>query len=159
MRRINLGCGDDYRDGWVNVDHNDEHHPDDVGDGTFVLHDLEETPWPFEDDSFEYALVDDVLEHIDPRRRPDFISEVRRIVEPGGEFVNKLPTHGGWDVSHYNVPPWYWPTHPRHDGQWDIERIALRKNKISRVLPKRIVLGLLKYDVIWAARGVEIHLR
>lgn len=159
MRYINLGCGEDYREGWMNVDRNGRFRPEADRGGEFVLHDLEETPWPFEDNQFERALADDVLEHIDPRRRPDFVSEVRRIVEPGGVFINKLPTHSGWDLSHYDVPQWYWPEHPRHEGQWDIERIDLRNNKISRVLPKRVTLSLLKYDAVWAARGVELHLR
>jgi predicted SAM-dependent methyltransferase len=152
MSRVNLGSGQDYRDGWVNVDVDPSCDPD-------VLFDLEVTPWPFGDDEFEHALVDDVLEHISPPRRPDFISEVRRIVEPGGVFVNKLPTHTGWDVSHYAVPQWYWAEHPRHEGQWEIDEVRLRGNAVSAILPKAAVLVLLKYDAVWAARGVELRLR
>ena len=42
MTKINLGCGHDYKDGWVNVDFYDDSKCD-------VVHDLEEFPWPWED--------------------------------------------------------------------------------------------------------------
>lgn len=160
MKRVNLGCGEDYRDGWINVDINEEFRPDDEGDGEFIRHDLHETPWSWAgDNEFTHLLVDNVFEHIAPPSRPDFLSECRRILEDGGTLVMKLPTHVGWDVSHYSVPPWYWAYHPRQKEQWRYDEIRLRKNVISKILPKKIALMLLKYDVIWAAREVELRLK
>ncbi len=43
--KINLGCGDDYREDWHNVDIQ--------GDAADQRLDLEATPWPWPDDSFE----------------------------------------------------------------------------------------------------------
>ena len=42
--KLNLGCGHDYVDDWVNVDFYDNSKCD-------VVHDLEEFPWPWEDNS------------------------------------------------------------------------------------------------------------
>ena len=42
--KLNLGCGKDYIDDWVNVDFYDDSKCDEV-------HDLEEFPWPWDDDS------------------------------------------------------------------------------------------------------------
>lgn len=55
--RLNLGCGDCKLDGWVNVDKYTHFEPD-------VVHDLEEFPWPFEDDAAEELLLNHVLEHL-----------------------------------------------------------------------------------------------
>ena len=42
--KLNLGCGKDYIDDWVNVDFYDDSKCD-------VTHDLEAFPWPWENDS------------------------------------------------------------------------------------------------------------
>ena len=48
--KLNLGCGKDYRDGWVNVDFYDDSTCD-------IKHDLEIFPWPWEDDSVLEILI------------------------------------------------------------------------------------------------------
>ncbi len=57
--RVNLGCGLDYREGWINVDWNP------TGslrvDRTF---NLEDVPWPFETSSVDYLLASHVIEHV-----------------------------------------------------------------------------------------------
>lgn len=39
--KLNLGCGNDIREGWVNLDINKK-------EGVNVVHDLNEVPLPFE---------------------------------------------------------------------------------------------------------------
>ncbi|MGH9897203.1 MAG: hypothetical protein ACREA0_35450, partial [bacterium] len=57
--RVNLGCGLDYREGWVNVDWNP------TGalrvDRSFNLEDI---PWPMADHSVDYILMSHVAEHL-----------------------------------------------------------------------------------------------
>jgi predicted SAM-dependent methyltransferase len=55
--RLNLGCGHDKRDGWVNVDKYAAATPDQVVD-------LERFPWPWADDSVDGVLMRHVLEHL-----------------------------------------------------------------------------------------------
>lgn len=158
MNKINLGCGDDYREGWTNVDFAERFRPDDSGEGEFIMHDLSETPWPFDDDEFDYALIDNVFEHIEPSERPAFVDEARRILSDDAKLVMRLPTHAGWDITHYSVPPWYWPYHPRHND-WTLESVEVTKTTLGRLLPQKVVLMALKYDIGWVAQQVELHLR
>ena len=48
--KLNLGCGKDYIDGWINVDFYDDLNCD-------VTHDLEVFPWPWENDSVSEILI------------------------------------------------------------------------------------------------------
>jgi ubiquinone/menaquinone biosynthesis C-methylase UbiE len=47
--------------------------------------DLTELPWP--DDSFDRALMGDVIEHIDPDQGPPALAELRRVLRPGGMLL------------------------------------------------------------------------
>ena len=55
--RLNLGCGFNKRDGYVNVDIGDHCAPD-------VVHDLEKAPWPWDDSSIDEIYMSHVLEHL-----------------------------------------------------------------------------------------------
>ena len=63
MRKLNLGCGFDKREGFVNADNFPECSPD-------VRFDIERTPWPLEDDGFDHILMKHVLEHVGLTFRP-----------------------------------------------------------------------------------------
>ncbi len=55
--KINFGCGNDKRKGYINVDSSKDVRPDKIWN-------LEKTPLPFKDDSIDEILVYHVLEHI-----------------------------------------------------------------------------------------------
>ena len=57
MRKLNLGCGFDKREGFINADNFAECAPD-------IHIDIEQTPWPLEDNSFDFILMKHVLEHV-----------------------------------------------------------------------------------------------
>ena len=48
--KLNLGCGHDHKDGYINVDVSDLGNPDQVVD-------LEVLPWPWEDNAIEEILI------------------------------------------------------------------------------------------------------
>ena len=54
--KYNLGCGHDIRNGWVNIDLHERHHPDIVADVTNLS--------VIEDETGSYVLAQDILEHI-----------------------------------------------------------------------------------------------
>ena len=54
--KLNLGCGYDYREGYVNVDKYSEKADQRI--------DLESLPWPWEDNSVEEVLLIHTLEHL-----------------------------------------------------------------------------------------------
>jgi len=79
------------------------HNPD-------VLWDLNNVPWPFEDNSFDQIHAYEVLEHLgqqgDARSFFGTFAEAYRILKPGGYLVGSVP---GWDTL------WAWgdPSHKR----------------------------------------------
>lgn len=85
---LNLGCGDDVREGYVNLDVI-------PGRGVDVLHDIHETPWPFGDAAFSRVLARHVLEHVlpmhDGRGFLRVMDEIHRVLEPGGVLVVEGP--------------------------------------------------------------------
>lgn len=83
--RLNLGCCDDVRAGWVNVDHVPLHpNVDEV--------DLRRK-WPWADSSVSEILAMDIIEHL-----PDKIhtmNEMWRVLTPGGIVHIGVPTTDG----------------------------------------------------------------
>lgn len=74
--KINLGCGHDKREGWVNVDSRKNAHPD-------VVADLEKK-LPFEKEVADEILLRHVLEHV--RDPISLIEECHRILKKGGKL-------------------------------------------------------------------------
>lgn len=68
MSKLNLGCGTDYRQGWINIDSGNVK--------VDIHHDLEEIPWPLETSSVDEVVMIHVLEHIS---RDKFIGVVREL--------------------------------------------------------------------------------
>ncbi|WP_170958785.1 glycosyltransferase family 9 protein [Magnetospirillum sp. 15-1] len=84
--KINLGCGRDYRPGWLNVDFFGAADPD-------LVFDLEKTPWPIEDNCADIILLKHVLEHLgrDSISFLNIISEIYRIAKPDGIIEIHVP--------------------------------------------------------------------
>jgi hypothetical protein len=73
--RLNLGCGTNFREGYVNVDKYGA--PD-------VVCDLEKFPWPWEDNSVEEIRLDSILEHLGQNNETflNVMKELYRICKP-----------------------------------------------------------------------------
>ncbi|MGO9469688.1 MAG: class I SAM-dependent methyltransferase [Isosphaeraceae bacterium] len=84
--RLNLGCGMDRLDGYVNVDRHGE--PD-------LRHDLEVVPWPWPDDSVTEILLKHVLEHLgrDPMVYLEIMKELYRVCQNGATIRVMVPHH------------------------------------------------------------------
>ena len=99
--KLNLGCGKDYIDDWVNVDFYDDSKCD-------VTHDLEEFPWPWEDNSVSEIRIIHTLEHLgaDWKVYVKILQEMYRVCEDDATIVVNVPS------------PWHWnftadPSHVR----------------------------------------------
>lgn len=111
---LNLGCGSQYLDGFVNVDRD----PRVITD---LCLDLNALPWPWHDNEASYILMDQVLEHL-----PDTIAilkEVHRVLMEGGMAVIKVPhcqsTCAFRDPTHVRFfdersLDYFTASHPRH---------------------------------------------
>ncbi len=134
---VNLGCGDDYRDGWLNVDVRESSTADRVAN-------LDDYPWPFPDDAFEHCLMDNVIEHLDDRLAA--LEEIARIVEPGGTVVLRFPH---WNsAGHYTNP-----THTntlthrtfdnyRVDDLFNVVEKSCTRVRAGRLFPEPVALWL-----------------
>ncbi len=101
MIKINLGCGMDYHEGWVNVDFNKEIKADVYADFTKKL--------PFKDDYADLVLLDNVLEHIEPDKYFFFLEELHRICKNGAIIQVYVPHCSGmYALGH--------PTHYKYFG-------------------------------------------
>ena len=102
MRRLNLGCGHDYKPGWVNLDR-------DPRCGADVAHDLDDLPYPFADGEFEYVYASHVLEHVEDLFAT--LAEIERVLEPGGTLHVRVPHfsngNGYNDLTHRRFFGWF----------------------------------------------------
>ena len=106
---LDIGCGANRQPGWVGMDIRDL-------PGVDIVQDVEEYPWPIPDESVKTALASHLVEHINPAKFGfiNFMNEVWRVMQVGGEFLIALP-HGSsqgyiQDPTHIN---------PCNEATWD----------------------------------------
>jgi predicted SAM-dependent methyltransferase len=115
--KLNLGCGYDRREGWLNVDRAAHCRPD-------KLLDIEATPWDLPSDGFEHVLMKHVLEHVGA----DFgvfgaiLRELYRVTAPGGLVEIHVP-----HVRHDSF--WADPTHVRAFTPETFQMLSKRQNR------------------------------
>jgi len=79
-RELNVGCGNNIRKGWVNID---------IIPPYDKKVDLNKKPYPFKDNSFDYILLDNVLEHLE--KPINCLEELHRICSPKGGIEIIVP--------------------------------------------------------------------
>ena len=84
FKKLNLGCGFDIRDGFINVDSEAFHKPDIVSD----IIDLPILPSEY----FDYILAQDVLEHIQRNLQQKALTEWSRLCCIGGKVHVRVPS-------------------------------------------------------------------
>lgn len=82
--KLNLGCGPDVREGYVNVDYQD------TRDGVTSV-DLSQLPWPFDDDSVDEILMLDLLEHFPYNLTERILNECWRVMKVGARIEIQVP--------------------------------------------------------------------
>lgn len=86
--RLDLGCGENCPPGWTGLDARPL-------EGVEIVHDVEETPWPLDDESVTELRASHLVEHINPAKSGfiTFMDEAWRVLRAGGEFAIACP-HG-----------------------------------------------------------------
>lgn len=87
-KKLNLGCGFKKLDDHWNVDIEPRCNPDEIMD-------MEQFPWPYEDNFFEKIHADNVLEHVgqDPKVFTKVLQEMYRVSADGAEWYVCVPHH------------------------------------------------------------------
>ncbi len=95
FKKLNLGCGDDIREGYLNVDF--EKIP-----GVDKVYDLNKLPYPFKDGTFDEIVMRNVLEHLNDAYL--VMKEIHRIASPRGTVKIRVPhfsSNNAWgDLQH-----------------------------------------------------------
>jgi predicted SAM-dependent methyltransferase len=99
--KLHLGCGNDYKKGYVNCDLSKEVNPDKVVDLERKL--------PFKDNSVDEVLANHVLEHI--QNFIPLMHELHRICKKNSKIIIRTPFYSSW--GQFNDP-----THVRFFTPW-----------------------------------------
>ena len=130
MKKLNLGCGDKYKDKWVNVDVNKNFKAD-------KYFDINKFPYPFSKNTFEVVLIENVLEHTD--NPLEVLKEVIRICKNDAKVIIEVP-HA---FSYTNVSD---IQHKRNFTENSFNEGRLREYDISNlILLKQIFI----FDSLW----------
>jgi len=125
--KLNLGCGSDYRQGYVNVDR--------IPGVADVVHDLNVFPYPWPDNSADEIVARHVLEHLEDIRK--VMDELWRILKPGGQLLIYVP-----HFSHFQAL-----THPEH-------RHAFHYNSFQMFTPQS---NERYTNCLWRIQEVRLH--
>lgn len=99
MKKLNLGSGQFKREGYINLDWDEKANPD-------IKWDLNEFPYPFEDNTFEEIISEHCLEHLEDVF--GVIRELHRMLALNGRLIIKVP-HFSRGFSH-----------PEHKSGFDV---------------------------------------
>lgn len=103
--KLNLGCGIDIKQGYINIDNQ-------RGKGVDIIWDLNQIPYPFKDKSIERIYIKNTLEHLTAHPYKLF-KEFKRILKKGGMLIIIVPhyTNGNnfneFHIRHYNSLTFY----------------------------------------------------
>ncbi len=84
MTRLNLGCGHNKMDGYINIDVEPKVNPD-------LVHDFTAAPLPFEDESVDEIVMFHTIEHIQKRLHVLILSEMWRVMKPDAPVMISFP--------------------------------------------------------------------
>lgn len=139
MNKLNIGCGQQVLEGWINLDKTDSTKIELV----FDLNGIPQTKLPIEENTIKDIYAAHVIEHLDNPLQ--VFSELWRIAEPGCRIIIRVP-HGSSDAAHND------PTHKRiifpgfftylgqpkyhkfcygYFADWKIEKILLTTPKVK----------------------------
>lgn len=82
LKILDVGCGQKKLPGAVGIDINEDSQAD-------IVHNINKTPWPFDENSFDLVFLNHVLEHVDDIL--NVMNEIHRILKKGGRVIVAVP--------------------------------------------------------------------
>lgn len=115
-KKLNLGSGQDIMKGYINLDYYKL-------PGVDVVHNINNYPWPFKDNSFEEIFCSHTLEHVDDLIKT--MKEIRRICKPNAKVIIRVP-HFSCGVTYRD------PTHKRGFSFFTFDYFLKKKDYYPR---------------------------
>lgn len=97
--KLNIGCGTDYKDGWINIDNNSDNNIEKLD----INWDLR-NPLPFEDNSVDYIFNEHFFEHLSPEDGVKVMQDLKRVLKQGGILRIAMPDIEVVVDNYLNVP-------------------------------------------------------
>jgi SAM-dependent methyltransferase len=148
MKKLNFGCGRQIKEGWINVDIQ-------KGKGVDKSFDFNKFPYPFKDDSFDYILLDNVLEHLE--KPVEVVKELHRICKKDAIIEIIVPYYNTYyayvDVTHlhfFNEDTFY---NLFEGNKYDLEKKELFKVISIKSIPQRYLRWIPKFILNILKRG------
>lgn len=134
--KLNLGCGKDIKEGWVNIDR--EPKPEDVPVSDYMTYDISRPMPLLETSSTTEMLLSHILEHI--QNPLPMMEELHRIARHDCLLTVKCPYIGSDDAFEdpqhvrqyspgsflYFAQPTYWQADYNYRGDWQPEKVVLQ---------------------------------
>lgn len=94
--KLNLACGSDYVDGWINVDLYSESKVDARFDVSKI---------PYDDNSVDEIKAFHIIEHFDWKKGNEVLAEWSRVLKPGGRLYIETPDFLASCIEFANATP------------------------------------------------------
>ncbi|WP_440931017.1 class I SAM-dependent methyltransferase [Candidatus Pelagibacter sp.] len=91
--KLNLGSGNEIKEDFINVDFKQDINVD-------VVHNLNNFPWPFENNTFSEVLAENVIEHLDDFMK--VMEEIYRVTKQDSLIKISVPY---WNSSYAYIDP------------------------------------------------------
>src|SRR4030095_5730358 len=158
--KLNLGSGRFLLDGFINVDNFADPDPDSKAE--FRKGDIRNLP--FDSESADYILADNVLEHLPMRDQPRAMHEIRRVLKTGGRCVIVVPDFADvckqwlqFDAGMFNPILYTWFAeiiygNQYHEGEY--HRTPMSKGFLNYIIQ---TTGFLNYQMIIYPQGAPLE--
>lgn len=98
--KLNLGCGTDYKNGWINIDNNSDNNIEKLD----LSWDLR-NPLPFDDKTVDFIFNEHFFEHLTVEEGQVCMKDFMRVLKDGGVLRIAMPDLEE-AVGLYNDPNW-----------------------------------------------------
>ncbi len=128
--KLNLGCGNDKKDGFVNVDIQADLNPDEVMDVRYLD--------GIDDNSIELINADHVIEHFPHWQTRTILKLWFNKLKPGGQLEMTCPDMGGiaQDIidKKKTIDELMWDIYGKQDNPWNYHCAGFTAESITHIL-------------------------